>query len=127
MPILNKKTGDRGEAFYSKGEERPIKVMLENGEAIYSYKMISELFKYWEYFNIPAKVEPLIEGRSQRAVLRAAASLAGVTTAIVERSEFNGIVVFNFGDKCRVELKDSGINIKNSGIYTITELCGEEE
>ena len=83
------------------------------------------LAKYYEYYVEPK--EPLVEGRKQRAVLKAAARLSGATTATVRRWDRARIVIFDFAGKCRVELKDIGINIKNDGLYTITELCGEEK
>lgn len=71
--------------------------------------------------------EPLVEGRSQRAVLRAAARLADTDVATVLRSNAaGGVVIFDFSDKCRVELKDSGINVGDRGFYSLTQLCGEE-
>ena len=81
--------------------------------------------KYYEYYVEPK--EPLVEGRKQRAVLKAAARLSGATTVTVRLLNDARIVLFDFAGKCRVELKDIGINIKNNGLYTITDICGEEK
>ena len=83
------------------------------------------LAKYYEYYVEPK--EPLVEGRKQRAVLKAAARLSGATTVTVRRLDTARIVIFEFAGKCKVELKDIGINIKKDGFYTITELCGEKK
>lgn len=95
-----------------------------NGERVAEYLSLDAVAKDWKNYK---PTEPLIEGRSQRAVLRAAAKLSGKTIVTVSRCVSADVVVFDFGSQCRVELKDRGINVKSRGVYTVPELCGEEK
>ena len=112
MKLRNKKTGE----IWDIGK------VLTNDYP--SYDTLEQITEDFEDYN-PA--EPLVEGRSQRAVLRAAARLSGMNVATVKRSDIAEIVIFDFGSQCRVELRDRGIKVKNRGAYTIAELCGREE
>lgn len=114
MKLRNKKTGEIG----------VINLKIYGDDAEYVYDTIETFYKEWEDYK-PA--EPLVEGMSQRAVLRVAARLSSTNVTTVQRSDIAEIVIFDFGGQCRVELKDRGINVKNRGVYSIEELCGEEE
>lgn len=121
MKLRNKKTGKIIEYSISLNQ------WSEDDQEWYlfgNYDSIDELKEEWEDYK-PAG--PLVEGKSQRAVLRAAARLSGTNVVTVQRSDIAGIVIFDFGGQCRVELKDRGINVKNRGVYAIAELCGSEE
>ena len=98
--------------------------LLDNNTNEWGKYSLDVIARYYEYYVEPK--EPLVEGRKRRAVLKAAARLSGATTVTVRRWDTARIVIFDFAGKCRVELKDIGINIKNDGLYTITELCGED-
>ena len=98
--------------------------LLDNNTNEWGKYSLDVIARYYEYYVEPK--EPLVEGRKQRAVLKAAARLSGDTTVTARRWDTARIVIFDFAGKCRVELKDIGINIKNDGLYTITELCGED-
>lgn len=116
MRLRNKKTGEIIR-FYDG--------ISLNGEY---YDSLAGLNEEWEDYEPVEPVEPLVEGMSQRAVLRAAARLADTDVITVLRSNAaGGIVIFDFSDKCRVELKDRGINVGDRGFYSLTQLCGEEE
>ena len=90
------------------------------------FRSIEQLNEDWEDYKPP---EPLIEKRSHRGVLRAAAQMSGTSKAHVCKSDRAGVVLFEFNGKeiCSVELKDKGIHTDHDGWYTIAELCGEEE
>ena len=124
MKLRNKKTGNIGDYLCAiQGDD--IKLWsATNSYETYHYKGMSEFINEWEDYK---PKEPLVEGRKQRAVLKAAARLSGATAATVRRLDAARIVIFDFAGKCRVELKDIGINIKNNGLYTITDICGEEK
>lgn len=101
----------------------------DNYHLLFGYESLAKLNEQLkDYKPVEPKIEPLVEGRSQRAVLRAAARLADTDVITVLRSNAaGGIVIFDFSDKCRVELKDSGINVRDRGFYSLTQLCGEEQ
>ena len=124
MKLRNKKTGNIGDYLCAiQGDDIKLWSATNSYEA-YHYKCMSEFINEWEDYK---PKEPLVEGRKQRAVLKAAARLSGATTATVRRLDAARIVIFDFAGKCRVELKDIGINIKNNGLYTITDICGEDK
>ena len=128
MKLRNKKTGDivdlakRG--LLKSDNDNHIILYTDGKLKYYTYKSLTELYEEWEDYE---PKEPLVEGRKQRAVLKAAARLSGATTATVRRLDAERIVIFDFAGKCRVELKDIGINIKNNGLYTITDIYGEDK
>ena len=122
MKLRNKKTGEIAVGYVMVGIQNNEK--YPNPIEYHTYVSIAELYEEWEDYE---PKEPLVEGRKQRAVLKAAARLSGATTATVRRLDAARIVIFDFAGKCRVELKDIGINIKNNGLYTITDICGEEK
>lgn len=124
MKLRNKKTGDTGDYLCAIQGDYIKLWSATNSYETYHYKCLSEFANEWEDYK-PKK--PLVEGRKQRAVLKAAARISGATTVTVRRWDTARIVIFDFAGKCRVELKDIGINIKKDGLYTITELCGDEE
>lgn len=95
---------------------------------LFNYEALAKFNEQLKDYKPVEPIEPLVERRSQRAVLRAAARLADTDVATVLRSKAaGGIVIFDFSDKCRVELKDSGINVRDRGFYSLTQLCGKEE
>ena len=122
MKLRNKKTGEIAVGYVMVGIQNNEK--FPNPIEFHTYGSIAELNDEWEDYE---PKEPLVEGRKQRAVLKAAARLSGATTATVRRWDAARIVIFDFAGKCRVELKDIGINIKNNGLYTITDICGEDK
>ena len=122
MKLRNKKTGEIAVGYVMVGIQNNEK--FPNPIEFHTYGSIAELNDEWEDYE---PKEPLVEGRKQRAVLKAAARLSGATTATVRRLDAARIVIFDFAGKCRVELKDIGINIKNNGLYTITDICGEDK
>ena len=123
MKLRNKKTGGVGDYLCAIQDDGIKLWSATNSYEAYHYKCISEFTNEWEDYK---PKEPLVKGRKQRVVLKAASSLSGATTVTVRRWDTARIVIFDFASKCRVELKDIGINIKNDGLYTITELCGED-
>ena len=124
MKLRNKKTGDIGDYLCAIQDDDMKLWSATNSYKTYHYKCMSEFINEWEDYKPKA---PLVEGRKQRAVLKAAASLSGATTVTVRRWYAARIVIFDFAGKCRIELKDIGINVNDSGTYPITELCGEEK
>ena len=124
MKLRNKKTGNIGDYLCSIQDDDIKLWSATNSYETYHYKCMSEFINEWDDYK---PKEPLVEGRKQRAVLKAAARLSGATTATVRRLDAARIVIFDFAGKCRVELKDIGINIKNNGLYTITDICGEDK
>lgn len=130
MKLRNKKTGEVWNvwSFYDENQTINLKYFNNDEIVILEYNSLAGLNEEWEDYEPVEPVEPLVEGRSQRAVLRAAARLADTDVATVLRSNAaGGIVIFDFSDKCRVELKDSGINVRDRGFYSLSQLCGEEE
>ena len=129
MKLRNKKTGDVFNfTIKATQDNTACYFILKTGSGGWedglTYGTLEEINEDWEDYK-PA--EPLVEGRSQRAVLRAAARLSGMNVATVKRSDIAEIVIFDFGSQCRVELRDRGIKVKNRGVYAIAELCGEVE
>ena len=121
MKLRNKKTGEIVECPMIR-----VSIGVCDGMCYEFPNSLAELIEEWEDYK-PA--EPLIEKRSHRGVLRAAARMSGTDIAHVSKSDFAEVVIFEFNGKelCRVELMDKGINIAHDGWYTIAVLCGEEE
>ena len=130
MKLRNKKTGEivtfvTLEEIYD--DELDFTYIKNSGnENELSYSSLKKFNDEWEDYKPP---EPLIEKRSHRGVLRAAAQMSGTSKAHVCKSDRAGVVLFEFNGKeiCSVELKDKGIHTDHDGWYTIAELCGEEE
>lgn len=130
MKLRNKKTGEiidlarRG--LLKSDNDNHIIVYPEGALKYYAYNSLAELNAEWEDYK-PAG--PLIEKRSHRGVLRAAAQMSGTSKVHVCKSDWAEVVLFEFNGKeiCSVELKDKGIHTDHDGWYTIVELCGEEE
>ena len=129
MKLRNKRTGDIWEfdgGFSMKAsQETAEKAGTRNGSLICFANSLAELNEEWEDYE---PEEPLIEKRSHRGVLKAAARMSGTDIAHVTKCDFAEVVIFEFKGKelCTVELMDKGINI-HDGWYTIAVLCGEEE
>ena len=129
MKLRNKKTGEVGK-LHCDMNVIPTKYGVFEDTDIrghyWEYDSLAELNEEWEDYSPP---EPLIEKRSHRGVLRAAAQMSGTSKAHVCKSDRAEVVLFEFNGKeiCSVELKDKGIHTDHDGWYTIAELCGEEE
>ena len=133
MKLRNKKTGEIVEAY----EEEPIDLYLylgtdEEGDEVYrrTYHSLTELNEVWEDYK-PA--EPLIKDAGAREVLRLWAKVniipSNATTIEYHLAETLTGTETEFWDNNLHIMFYGNIapNAVHGKIYTIDELCGEEE
>ena len=98
-------------------------VESEDGSEIATYSTIDELQEYWETYE---QKEPLIGDEDERELVSKWASIYCIKKVVARITEHMVIELADFDDKSRVLAIDVYTAITD-GIYTITELCGEEE
>lgn len=118
MKLRNKKTGEIMDLECITIFDRPGRNGI--GEAIDEFYNLAELNEEWEDYK-PA--EPLIKDAECRGIMRLWADRCGVKTVILLGSEFGS--EFRSGGRSIGFGVDFGL--EHRGLYTIDELCGEEE
>lgn len=123
MKLRNKKTEEIVDVYNIYISKRVGDDSLTSHEnVIRSFDSIAELNEEWEDYK---PTEPLIKDDKIRKVVRAWAELLGASQVIYVGNDYSGSYCwFRYG-KYEVDFEDK-LSISN-GVYTITELCGEEE
>lgn len=110
MKLRNKKTGKIAEAID----------LVAADEIWGTAKTPSEIFEGWEFYEEPEPTEPLIKNEKIRKAVRAWAEANWIEACLYDADDFS----FNADGFC-INF-NTGFDGKTK-IYTISELCGEEE
>lgn len=128
MKLRNKKTGLDGELYYEPDKEYHFTVATEDPADMAIYRTLAELNADWEDYK-PA--EPLIKDEKIRKAVRAWAEADDLDNFRVQNQHFNackivgytaGIIKASF-----IGFQTTIAHADNKKLYTIAELCGEEE
>lgn len=112
MKLCNKKTGEIG----------IINLSVICDDLTYCYETIECLLAEWEVANTK---EPLINDEKIRKAVRAWAEAVGKSDSIIEFDESGNSLWCN---RSRIRFdKDELKGLKDWQVYTIADLCGEEE
>lgn len=116
MKLRNKKTGKIAEA-----------IDLVNADEIWgTAKTPSEIFEDWEYYEEPA--EPLIKDEKIRKAVRAWAEACGakqIKYSVTLNQYYDADMGTGFSIKFLTKPVEA--YLEEGKLYTIAELCGEEE
>lgn len=132
MKLRNKKTGEIVEARSSFSTTDTIAIYYEEYDGQVGtrdrFKTLAELNEEWEDYE---PTEPLIKDEKVRKAIRAWADAVGTDKAYLhlEHEEGSTFYVYNLMFDCHfIQIAFHNKNpIECERIYTITELCGEDE
>ncbi len=131
MKLRNKKTGEIGQIGYVATQDGQIIVEDISGEeypysVICSYKTLAELNEGWEDYE---PKEPLIKDEKTRKAVRTWAEVNSIKEALYAvRTDGRLCVLTDMGDyDFSIEFVGWIPTLKDGGVYTIAELCGEDE
>lgn len=129
MKLHNKKTGELGELYYYSDKSYHFAVETKDPSQTCIYNTLGELLKDWTDFIVR---EPLIKDEKIRKAVRAWAEANNVTQIIVFNIvngyclEYDELEFAENGGSVKIRFKTNE-NLDTDNIYTISELCGEEE
>ena len=131
MKLRNKKTGEIGQIGYVATQDGQIIVEDISGQeypysVICSYDTLEELNKEWEDYE---PKEPLIKDEKIRKAVRAWAEANSIKEVLYcERANRSLCNLTDMGDEdYEIEFFGWIPTLKDRGVYTIAELCGEGE
>lgn len=127
MKLRNKKTGKVAEFHYLQTDYvAPLILTVKEPDVeqyrMFPYESLAELNAYWEDYT---PQEPLIKDKEIRKAIRSWAEINNITMVMYD-SAWNAFRRHDFtiGFGYDFDKKDG---LEDSRIYTIDELCGEEE
>lgn len=129
MKLRNKKTGEVDDFVFEVITNRIDlyrRVGSSDTKNIWKYNTLAELNEEWEDY---APKEPLIKDEKIRKAVRAWAEVNSIKNVLyAERSDRSLYALTDMGDDdFSIEFVGWVPTLKDGGVYTIAELCGEEE
>lgn len=131
MKLRNKKTGEIGKIGYIATDDGQFIVEDMSGEeypysVICSYKTLAELKEEWEDYN---PTEPLIKDEKTRKAVRAWAVVNSIDKAIYCGAKDRSLCILTdmSDDEFNIEFVGWIPTLKDGEVYTIAELCGDDE
>lgn len=129
MRLRNKKTGEVEYLLFNSypvSGDIVLEYMDENAESGYSeycrYNSLAELNQDWEDYK---PIEPLIKDEKIRKAVRAWAEAQGLTEVYCTS---NGYEIYGGDDDLGIQFEGEPFSFADRNrIYTIEELCGEDE
>ena len=126
MKLRNKKTGEIMDLECITIFDRPGRNDI--GDAISEFNAIAELNEEWEDYK-PA--EPLIKDEKIRKAVRAWAEADDLDSFRIQNEHFNACKIIGYtagiNKASFIGFQTTVAHADNKKLYTITELCGEEE